>query len=62
MVDDPDMMISEGVSGKFDRMVIKMSKQGNVQKCVCDHSNDKINIPITADMLICFETAAGMFH
>uniref|UniRef100_A0A336MYX8 CSON010009 protein n=1 Tax=Culicoides sonorensis TaxID=179676 RepID=A0A336MYX8_CULSO len=56
--DDPLIEI-EGVSGKFDKLNIpRVPPAENVQTCR-SHVEGVTNIPITADLLICFESAAG---
>lgn len=53
------MVEIEGVSGKFDRLNIPRIPSQNVTECR-SHGTGVENIPITADLLICFETAAGI--
>lgn len=48
----------EGVSGKFDKLNIPRIPSQNVTEC-SSHGSGVQNMPVTADLLLCFESAAG---
>lgn len=53
------MVEIEGVSGKFDKLNIPRIPSQNVTDCA-SHGSGVRNLPVTADLLLCFETAAGL--